>query len=380
MNIQARVNLTEVKFLLKRKFYNILKGQRSRPLLILGHKGIGKTQSAEQLGLELSSELKKEVKVFYSDLQFKERPDFMGLMYVDQKTGRSRCATPDDFPSDDDTYGIIIFDEANRVEDRGMRSGLLTLIESRRINNTKLGKNWMMVFLGNPPGDKYEGVQEFDTSLTDRLSVVYLVPTFAEIFNHLKNKWKNHSLIDFLEAHGDFISLDGGDITPRTFEYAIEETQDILKKDEAFTNSDELRLVLEAEVGQSGAQTIITFLQGTNAPTYEKIKNGDEESLKWIRSHQERSDVISQLNKAFLAEYKSFVDKKEKYPLELKANMIKYIESLLNEQRLALVQDASSLKVDTAFMQDFVYSQSYFNDLYTVMTTYRKKDDDGKVA
>jgi len=375
VEIEARVNLTEAKFLLKRKFNNILKGQRSRPMLILGHKGIGKTQSSEQLAIELTSELKKNVKVLYSDLQFKERPDFMGLMHIDPVTGRSRCATPEDFPTGDDSYGIIIFDEANRVEDRGMRSGLLTMIESRRINNERLGKNWMMVFLGNPPGDKYEGVQEFDTSLTDRLSVVHIVPTFHEIYNYLKKKWSNHALIPFLEENPEFISLDGGNITPRTFEYVLEETQDLLMKDRPIQINDQLRLILEAEVGQGGAQVITAYLRGTKIPTYEQISSGDEESIQWVKENQTRNDAISQINKAFLTDYKSHVDKEKKFPAASKENIVKYFEAILNEQRLAVIHDADVMGIGSQFMQDFIMSQPYFEDIFNVLTAHRGAEE-----
>lgn len=245
-----KLPIEEVKFLIKYRLTQQLRSPDApiRPLYIEGHAGIGKTQIVRQCAEEFSIQYKDalkgaKVEAKTLNLQFMERPDFMGLGYVDENK-KTRFATPLILPTEG--FGILFLDEANRV-DKDIRSGMLTLLEDRDINGHKLGKGWIVVLAGNPSDTpesegQYE-VGEFDTALRDRVAVVELRPTVEGLLKYLQGKYPDNSLVRFLGMNKSFVSFNGKGISPRSFEYGIKATLGLnLEKHQ-------IQRLLEAEFG-----------------------------------------------------------------------------------------------------------------------------------
>lgn len=291
-NSTATLSLKEIKEVLKERFkYQVENPKKPlRPLFLQGHAGIGKTRIVAQAVRELSHELKQEVALQILTLQFCERPDFMGLPFVDS-TGRTSYARPRFLP--DQGFGILFLDEANRVES-DIRSAMLTLLEDREINGHRLGDSWMIILAGNPPqrGDSEGGyeVQEFDLALVDRLARVEVVPTVPELQVHLNALFSGHPLLRVLECFPDFISFSGKGCTPRTFEYALRATAHITDiRDPHF------RTILQIELGTNAAAQLLKILEMGYVPTLKNFLEKDPRAVRFLQANSHRTDITVHL-------------------------------------------------------------------------------------
>lgn len=350
------LNVSQIKSLIKYKFNLQASGQKVRPIFIEGHRGIGKTQIVNQVASELSQAIGKNVKVLHLDLQFKERPDFSGLSYVEN--GRTKEATPEFLPTDD-SYGIIFLDEANRVEDRSMRSGLLTLLEERRINNVFLGKNWYIVLAGNPDmgdeSDLYEGIVQFDSALSDRVSRVFYKPNHVDSIAYLDKKYPGHPLVNFLKSNNSMLGLDGRGVSPRTWEYAMIATPEF-----NLIDSETLPIILESELGLEAANTVIGWVSANDVPSFESIVLGNKESLEFVKKNRHRMDLISAYNNQLIAEFKEICAKKQKNADKRILGMDKYFALITDEQRTAVLVTMKDHGDDVfaRFCEKFVFGKN----------------------
>ncbi|MBK7962540.1 MAG: AAA family ATPase [Bdellovibrionales bacterium] len=219
------IGIREVKDILIERFLFQLKNpkDRLRPLYLEGHAGIGKTQVIHQVAALLSTQLKKPVRCQTLNLQFCERPDFMGLPRIDADRD-TVFARPKILPKEG--LGILFLDEANRV-DSDIQSGMLTLLEDRNINGHQIGSDWMIVLAGNPAGSSggtQYNVGDFDYALQDRIAKVGVKGSIDDLTQYLRTKYPGHPLLHILEYSPDFISFDGQGCSPRSFEYALRST------------------------------------------------------------------------------------------------------------------------------------------------------------
>lgn len=372
MSDVTNATIPEIKEIIKYKFRLLLKGIKVRPIMLIGHRGIGKTQLNQEVAKELSEELKKHVQCKRMDLLFKERPDFSGMMYV--QDGKTMTAPPDIFPTDDESYGIFFMDEANRVVDQGVRSGLLHFIEEREIGNQKLGKNWLVILNGNPgEGDTTDGgatyeVQEMDSAFMDRVARIYVMGDIQALFNHLKKKHGDHPMMDFLHNNPDFVKFDGTGVSPRCFESVLHETPNWHDIDEKVR-----RMILSAHFGIQGGAYVEAWFKKNDAPRFDDIKNGEEKAFDFIMKNQTRVDVISTLNRAmvlFLAEkHKS----KVKLTASEKKNLNQYFDIISLEHKCSmLIQvNKTAQEMSSWFASEFCFGKPYFEQLNKAVTSNR---------
>jgi hypothetical protein len=348
----AQLNILEVKELIKFKYRQMLAhpGLKIRPLFIEGHSGIGKTQIIRQAAAELTTELAGliqgctvECKVM--NLQFTERPEFMGLGYVTSEN-KTAFAYPSLLP--ESGYGLYFMDEANRVE-RDIRSGMLTLLEDREINGHKMGSYWLPVLAGNPSIDDLYEVNEFDVALSDRVARVVLTGDMDLTLNHFKSKYQEHPLVAFLNEHKSFLSFEGNGISPRSFEYAIAATIDYHSMSHTA-----LEISLAAELGYEAAELILSFMANKRLPSYQSMLSGSLESLNWLRENPDRNDVIAVINSGLITDLGKRSQSGLEYEKAERENIQNYISLIRDEHKHALLVETASLNLTLTFMRNFV--------------------------
>jgi predicted ATPase len=378
--IHVSLNIDEVKELLKFKFRQIIlnPGLKVRPIYIEGHAGIGKTQIVRQAALEVSRELESELKgemveCRVINLQFTERPEFMGLGYnVQEETEMvMKYSRPLLIPSSG--YGFYFMDEANRT-DRDIRSGMLTLLEDREVNGHKMGPFWLLVLAGNLSDDSKYETNDMDVALRDRIAKVIMVGDANITISHLNNKYHNHPLMDFLKANPDFLSFTGDGCSPRSFEYALRATLDF-----DMMNEDLLYRALAAEVGVQGASTIAAFLKDRDVPTYEKVLSGQPDAMTWIRKNKGRNDVVSSLSRKLVADLKERQLNNKKFYDEEVLALKNYIETISDEHKLSIITEVKKESLIIPFMATFIQGTpmtDFFIKMYA--TTADRPPQDNK--
>jgi hypothetical protein len=204
----------------------------TRPLAMVGHAGIGKSELPFQAAAEIARLLGHPIQVRTTNLQFCELPDFMGLPYNDRTvTGEeqhqgemmTRHGIPKILPQDG--FGIWFLDEPNRAG-RDIRSGLLTLLQARQVNGVPIGKNWMVVLAMNPveaDGVSYE-VSSWDRALNDRIAPVDFQATLKDFLAFITAKYgEKDPVVRWVRMRGQtVVNFKGeGRCTPRSLEFLI---------------------------------------------------------------------------------------------------------------------------------------------------------------
>ncbi len=269
---------SEVKQMIKARFIaQITKGLVCRALAIEGHAGLGKTATANQTALELSSDpalkdfLKGQpVKCMSVDMMFLEAPDLNGLPFVTGIQGEeiTRHARSTLLPSEG--FGILFLDEANRCN-RDLRQAMITLLQNRAINGMKLGDGWMPVLAMNPSeadGVTYE-VAEFDTALRDRVTPIRFKGDVKEWIAYMVARYgKDNQVVRWVDAQSDVaIDFKGKTrTTPRSLEYLVRaiEANGGLTAPGIFN-------VIAAEIGIDAAVVFQKFVEAQKAITAAEI-------------------------------------------------------------------------------------------------------------
>jgi len=291
---------SQIKELIKNRVRN--RGIKTRPIYLVGHKGIGKSQITKQLADELSKEFGVSVECRIINLQFVEPPDFLGLPYVDQESDSSnvrvtRHARPELLPFNDD-IGILFFDEANRCA-RDNRQGLITIIEDRAVNNHILGKNWIIVLAGNPSdgsdGISYE-TQEFDAALEDRICRVNFQGDVAEFTDFMvKKHGESHPVVRWIMNQPEIVDFKGKTRTsPRGLDYLCAG----IAVDGGF-ESPTVWQAIGAEIGMEAAQVFRKFLMDPEKISAEDIVENFDKTDSMVKLNElekhGRTDVLNAL-------------------------------------------------------------------------------------
>jgi MoxR-like ATPase len=344
------VNIDQLKALLKTRFAQGLKNpkMRPKPIYIEGHAGIGKTEIVNQCATELSAQLKENVGFVILNLQFMERPDFMGLAFVDEYK-RTQFASPTFLPHTG--YGIILLDEANRV-DQDIRSGMLTLLQDRSINGNKIGDGWLIVLAGNPMDTnetegKYE-VNELDSALQDRMTKVILKPNTEALVKYLETKYSAEDpLIKELRRNSSLVSFQGNGISPRSFEFLLRSLLGV-------TDSELKKLIVAAEVGVEASLKLAALLAGDTSGLIDLLKCTEIETDAKFAKLATRLDLQAYLLEDLLKDFDDRVLRKKSYGEIERKNIIKFLSIISNELRMSLLVRVNKSQSAREFFEQFV--------------------------
>ena len=357
-NTNISLTAQEIKDAIKFRFYEKLKNptMKLRPLYIVGHAGVGKSQAVRQAATEIEQELRemKKDKSLNVDCKvisavFLEPPEWMGLAHItiDKKDNEEMTvfARPSLIPKDG--FGLIFLDEANRAN-KEVKSGMLTAIEDNEINGHKLGDGWMFVLAGNPGGDRYQGVGDFDPALLDRVCPVWFKSEPKETVKFLSGKYPEHPLVHFIEENLDYINFEAKTrCTPRGLEYAIRATKHIPYEEWSRTNKELINL-LGCELGLESTTYILSrIVQKIKDLTVEEVLNNKDKTVKFLKDNKEDTSLISSVEKKVSAEIvktlKTYSRQKEidgipLYPDKQTENLIAFMENLPPENLLAMIR------------------------------------------
>jgi len=161
------------------KIVKFVCNQGEVPMLV-GHAGIGKTQSIKDLARETGRELHILM------LSQMEPGDLLGLPARDPSANRTVYMRPDWFPETGNS--ILFLDEINRAHE-SVRHAVMQLILDRRINNHVLPDGVWIVAAMNPATDEY---------LVDDLSDA----AFLDRFVWIKVSSNTNDYIDYLKSRG----------------------------------------------------------------------------------------------------------------------------------------------------------------------------------
>lgn len=377
------LNAKELKDMIIFRFLEKVKNpkMKMRPLYIVGHAGVGKTQIVKQACEEAKEKLREilknrklETETKTTALVFVEPPDLLGLCHIsvdpDDKEELTVFARPSLIPKNG--CGILFFDEANRAN-KEIKSGLLTLIEDGEVNGHKLGDNWLIVLAGNPPNDRYQGATDFDPALLDRVCPVWFKSDAQATVNFLAEKYPNHFLVDFLKENVDFIDFEAKSRkTPRGLEYAIRATRHIPATEVDRSNT-ELVNLLGCELGLEATNYILgRIVKKVKDLTVDEVLNDKEKTVAYLKEYRENTDVVSSIEKKvrenIAATLKTYSRQKEidgipLYPENHTENLVAFMENLPPENFLTMIR---AIEDDGSFD---------FNLEYVFATNFTKKSE-----
>ena len=164
--------------------------------------------------------------------------------------------------------GVLFLDELSRASG-SVQNTCLKLIDERIIGDAVLGTKWAIISASNRAGDDPEGVQNFSTALGNRFSQVNYIPDFKG--------WKEWAIdkvdpriLDFLEFNQEyFYTLDDDPeksifASPRSWEAASKNIASLLQdaKDEGYKPTiKDITSVVGSDIGMDIATEFQTFLK-----------------------------------------------------------------------------------------------------------------------
>lgn len=341
----------EIKAILKFQMRQLIEhgpALAMKPLFIEGYHGQGKTSVLTQVADELTEELRADktlkadefVYCLITNLTAKESTDFTGLPtnYEDKnELGEVKIYSTFGHPKDlpDKGYGILFLDEANRVQDRDMKSTLLSLLNDRMVNDNKLGDRWIMALAGNPfDDDRYE-VGEFDSALADRVNRVFFESNHDIVFNYLRanEKYKGHFMLDFLAETPNFIDFSGGDMSPRRFERSMIDT--LMFKDNYDQHKELVSTLLRVGLGNSASKQVIQFINDVKIPKVDDILKNKSITAGLVRKLRKENAQINALNQGLFVRLLDMAEAKKKLTTTQAAGLINYLDAISPENKLA---------------------------------------------
>lgn len=329
----SQVNITSLKKILGPAF------RAKVPVLIIGHKGIGKSEAVKQYCAENSLGF-IDIRLAYLESQ-----DIVGFPYRDDKTGRMSFSLPDWLPTDG--KGILFLDEINRARIDVLQA-VFQLVRDREIGavhingkSYRLPDGWSIVSAMNPdtPSSQYY-VTPMDESLYDRFLKVAVISDFSAFRSYaVKSSDFHPDIKSFLSDESISLSDDPlppveVDATPRGFELfsriysCVEESE-----------KDIVSLIGEGLIGPANTEKFISYLRNFYREVQELLERilnewGAAPDLhQLIAGYQSsRNDIITALRDRFVIH---FISDREKYALIKKdgrlSRFISYLFTLREE-------------------------------------------------
>ncbi|MBI3861136.1 MAG: AAA family ATPase [Planctomycetia bacterium] len=249
-----------------------------RPVLLVGHHGIGKSEIIATAASELG------IGFICRDLSIMEPPDLLGMPQI--TVGRTTYAPPGFLPANGN--GLLVFEELNRCQEF-MRAPCLQLLTSRCLNDYRLPAGWLPVAAVNPVDEGYE-VQELDPALRARFVEVRVVPDVHEWVLWARAGDIHESVIRFVA--GNNAIFDDAQSNPRAWKYV----------------SDLVHCAESQQASQATLRVAITGLVG------EKCAASFMKSLKTATTSMTVDDVLDRFAK-IRSRIRSFVQNNQLDPV-----------------------------------------------------------------
>ena len=165
--------------------------------LIVGHRGIGKSQSIKQYTIEND--------LGFVDLrlgQMADAGDILGLPDIVHETKQTKFMQPSMLPTSG--KGVLFLDELNRAS-KDVLQAVFQLVLDRKINEYELPKGWHVVCAQNPPTEDYD-VNDFnDSAFADRFCQIKFEPTVKDWLEYARDTNTCGSIVEFIGQDNNFL-------------------------------------------------------------------------------------------------------------------------------------------------------------------------------
>ncbi|MGC9309977.1 MAG: AAA family ATPase [Candidatus Nanoarchaeia archaeon] len=295
--------------------------EKQIPLFIWGAIGIGKSTAVKEMCKGIAKEQKLEFCEDYDKDKFSfidvrvsqlEPSDLRGLPSMDN--GITKWLPPSWLPQDENSKGVLFFDELNLAVP-SIQASAYQLILDRRLGDYKLPKGWVIISAGNRLEDKAR-VFELPSPLANRFIHIELsVPDKDEWF-----KWATENNIDsrvmaFIQFKPSMLfkfetdNKDKAFATPRSWEFCS-------KLINGAEKDDDLNILVSSAVGEGTALEFIAFNKLQRKIDIKDILKNPKKIAE-IKELDLKYSVISCL----IEEYK-----KDKKKLESITNLCEFLE------------------------------------------------------
>lgn len=233
-----------------------------RPVLVESAPGIGKTQIAAQVALELGVEFK----TIHAPLLL---PEDYGLPSISKdKSSVDFIVSRDKFPletSDCADRGILLIDELSQADSSAQKI-LANLIQEREIHGKRLKKDWTIIATGNRLSDR-AGANRILGHLANRLTRVEVEVSLDDWTQWALNNGVKPEVISFIRFRPELLSSydasQDTSATPRAWSEGVSPSLGAIESALEFE-------VFRGDVGEGPASEFLAFLK-----IFRKLPNPD---------------------------------------------------------------------------------------------------------
>jgi len=256
------------------------------PIMLHSSPGVGKSAVVKQVSEELD--------FGFIDVRLgaMEAADVQGIPFVSHVDGEDtmQFSTPEWFPTDKDSKGILFFDEISNAN-IGVQHAAYRIILDREIQNgEKLPDGWHIVAAGNLKADK-TGAKDIAPALANRFGIHLEIDANREEFiNYALAKGIDGRVTGFLEWKPDALYR----FDPKKNEFAFptprswEALSELLK---VGFNESELSVVVSGCVGEATTHEFMSFLKYfSKLPSMKDIAEG---KIKYKVDNKDRGVVFA---------------------------------------------------------------------------------------
>lgn len=245
----------------------------NKPLLLMGRRGIGKSEAFANVARKLG------IQLIVIDLSLMEAPDLLGIPFVEK--GRSRFAPPAFWPTSGD--GIIVIEELNRAH-RYLQAPILQLLTTRTIGEVKLPAGWWIAAAINERSDEYF-VDDLDAALLSRFVRAHVEPSASEWLKWAAERPVHPKVREFIAAAPE--TFNDPEANPRAWTYV----SDLLEEWErrGAKDNDVLSIALAGTIGDEWSVAFLRFLRGDRKPLraadiIERYASSRSAILSWLET------------------------------------------------------------------------------------------------
>lgn len=203
------MNIDQTKYILKNM-------PNDKSVMLHAKHGVGKSSVVKQVSEELAKELGVEFGFWDVRLSQCEVGDIKGLPDADKVAKTIRFLKPEWWPRDQDSHGILFFDELNRAS-KDVLQAVFEICLDRRLDGEKLPDGWRVVSAVNSDDD-YD-VVELDPALHDRWFHIDFDPDSKEWMEWAHRNDVHKAVIEFINRNQNLLdppigNLEAGRIYP----------------------------------------------------------------------------------------------------------------------------------------------------------------------
>lgn len=262
--------------------------------MIVGAHGTGKSTGVREFASENDFE--------FVDLRLGSMDvgDLLGLPDFTGEGARKRTSfmSPDWFPKDPSSRGIIFLDEINRAR-RDVLQAVFQLVLDRKMHDKELPKEWYVVAACNPDTEDYTVTDTSDKALMDRFCHIKVTSSYQDFLGYGKAKNFDEKVLRFISAQPTLLrgsakdfSLDYVQPSDRSWEMVSR------LMSAGITEARILNELISGLVGTEASVAYLSFMENEEKPIKGKdiVKKYDKQRAK-VQSYSTvenyRSDLLT---------------------------------------------------------------------------------------